>query len=252
MLRRAALIVPILLLLIPVAIAATDVVDAAVDLETERAALRATDRAFATALAGQSFMRFQGFFAPDAVFLGDRVFRGPGAIAEAYGLFFKPEAGATIEWSPSVIEVAASGDLAYTVGDTEVRMPGPDGETTVQPGRFVTVWRKDAAAVWKIQATGALVVSLDPNLGPIHDRLAALAQVWPPMVPLDAELKLETTPETVLTSASGELAVVIGSFRVQARRGEEMEAGSGGYLRLFEQDEDGTWRTIAESLSPPR
>lgn len=250
--QRAALILTVLLLLASSVPASAGDAGLVVDVEKARAAVRDADRAFAATLESRNLMRFQWFLAADAVFLGDGVHRGPGEIAEAWAIFFNPKAGASISWRPTEISVAASGELAYTIGDAEVRMPGQGGEPSVQPGRFLTLWRKDETQAWKVLATGALVVCLDPALGEIRDRLAALAEVWPPLQPLDAEMTLVSIPESVLESASGELAATIGSYRVEARRGAETSAAAGGYLRLWTREDDGAWRAVAEALSPPR
>ena len=57
--------------------------------------------------------------------------------------------GFHITWNPEGAVVSQSGDLGYTYGTNEVTVPERPGTTIKLPGRYLTVWRKDADGVWR-------------------------------------------------------------------------------------------------------
>lgn len=54
--------------------------------------------------------------------------------------------------SGEMTKIAASEDLAYTQGRYRATMNGPDGETVVEEGKWITVWRREANGSWKVIA----------------------------------------------------------------------------------------------------
>jgi uncharacterized protein (TIGR02246 family) len=124
------------------------------DVEKERAAVRAADRAFANAVALRDRELFASFIAEDATFLGGGLTQGRDAIVVDWGIFFATGGRGTITWEPHTVEVAASGDLAYTLGDFEVRSIGPDGQRHKSTGTYVSIWRKRADGSWEVVVDG--------------------------------------------------------------------------------------------------
>ncbi|MEE9563204.1 MAG: SgcJ/EcaC family oxidoreductase, partial [Thermoanaerobaculia bacterium] len=124
------------------------------DLEKERAAVRAADRAFANAVALGDRELFASFIAEDATFLGGGLTQGRDAIVVEWGIFFAAGGRGTITWEPHTVEVAASGDLAYTLGDFEVQSIGPDGQRHKSTGTYVSIWRKRADGSWQVVVDG--------------------------------------------------------------------------------------------------
>jgi ketosteroid isomerase-like protein len=57
----------------------------------------------------------------------------------------------TITWDPNYAEVAASGDMGYTVGRYE-RTSRVGGETVVDSGAYLTVWRRQEDGSWRVKA----------------------------------------------------------------------------------------------------
>ena len=57
----------------------------------------------------------------------------------------------SITWDPNYAEVAASGDMGYTVGRYE-RTSRAEGETVVNAGTYLTVWRRQEDGSWKVKA----------------------------------------------------------------------------------------------------
>lgn len=59
-------------------------------------------------------------------------------------------AGASSGWKATRVEVAKSGDLAYTSGTYDGTMIGADGKPAKDSGNYLTVWKKQADGTWKI------------------------------------------------------------------------------------------------------
>jgi ketosteroid isomerase-like protein len=60
----------------------------------------------------------------------------------------KPPRG-TLIWEPHVAEVAAAGDMGFTMGPWERRPPSDAADTTVFHGHFMTVWQRQPGGAWK-------------------------------------------------------------------------------------------------------
>lgn len=48
------------------------------------------------------------------------------------------------------LDLAASGDMAYTTGTYLAVMVGEDGGTVREPGRWVSIWKRRAGGPWRI------------------------------------------------------------------------------------------------------
>jgi ketosteroid isomerase-like protein len=56
----------------------------------------------------------------------------------------------TITWHANKVGVARSGDLGYTSGTTENSTKDAYGKTKSDKGKYLTVWKKQANAEWKV------------------------------------------------------------------------------------------------------
>ncbi|WP_186757077.1 YybH family protein [Echinicola salinicaeni] len=101
----------------------------------------------------KDFDAFIGFFENDAVMLMSNApaFNGVDEIrANMEGPL--SEEGFSIEWVPSHVEVANSGDLGYTIGTYSMTMEDSTGMSMVENGKYLTVWKKQADGTWKVAA----------------------------------------------------------------------------------------------------
>lgn len=48
------------------------------------------------------------------------------------------------------VDVSDTGDMAYTRGIYTVRMAGPNGEPLAEPGKWVSIWKKQSDGQWRI------------------------------------------------------------------------------------------------------
>jgi len=122
-----------------------------VDVASEKAALLETDRAWAReASEGHDAEKVLAYWTDDArvVMAGEPTLAGKKAIREMVTKSLSTP-GFHITWTPERAEVAASGDVGYTVGTNQFTITDAAGKTTVMPGRYLTVWRRDASGHWK-------------------------------------------------------------------------------------------------------
>lgn len=91
---------------------------------------------------------FYFYAAENAVLYRDQqLIEGKEAI-KAY-IFAIDYTNVTLEWEPTTIEVAASGDLAYTYGNYTYTKKKEDDSIASQKGIFHTVWKRQENGDWK-------------------------------------------------------------------------------------------------------
>lgn len=82
--------------------------------------------------------------------VGGRSHIGPEGIRRAMLPVFADSAF-SLTWDPNYAEIAASGDMGYTVGRYEARST-VDGAMVVNSGTYLTVWRRQDDGTWKVKA----------------------------------------------------------------------------------------------------
>ncbi len=60
--------------------------------------------------------------------------------------------GATLAWTPQGGASAPAGDFGYTWGLSTFTVRNDDGEETVQHGKYISIWRREAGGAWKFVA----------------------------------------------------------------------------------------------------
>lgn len=58
--------------------------------------------------------------------------------------------GINLSWKATKVDVAASGEIAYTVGTYLLTAPDDTGKTTTDRGKYVAVWKKQPDGSWKV------------------------------------------------------------------------------------------------------
>ena len=107
------------------------------------AQVTAAEVAFAKSMVDRDHAAFLTHIADDAVFLnGGKPLRGKAAIGEHWKHFYT---GATppFTWKPDLVEVAASGGLAQSVGP----VAAPGGKVV---SRFYSTWRREPDGRWRV------------------------------------------------------------------------------------------------------
>jgi len=126
----------------------------ATDPNAFKAELIQADREFCREAAGSGARAaFLSKIAEDGLLLSlGQSPTGKDAVHQLYDGF---PGGATLTWKPLRADVAASGDLGYTTGTYELRVPGKDGaDARVSTGNYVTIWKRQADGSWKFVLDG--------------------------------------------------------------------------------------------------
>ncbi len=121
------------------------------DLESERAEIRSTDAAWAAAAGARDADQAASFLAEDAILMPahEPAIHGRDAIARWMAQMLA-NPGSSITWATTDVDVAASGDFAYSIGTNQVQIQMPDGSTITDPGKGLTVWQKHEDGNWKV------------------------------------------------------------------------------------------------------
>jgi uncharacterized protein (TIGR02246 family) len=93
---------------------------------------------------------YMSFYADDAVELpnGEAALQGRDAIRKT--MDFLNDKNNRLTWTPHRVEVARSGDLAYSYGTFEFRSIGKDGRPASEYGKYATVWKKQSDGRWRV------------------------------------------------------------------------------------------------------
>jgi ketosteroid isomerase-like protein len=138
MYRAILTAVSVLALVLPARLSGQSVVLTAVQRQ-----VFAAESAFAASFARRDTAAFAALLAPDAVFFGQNsVMRGKAEVAEGWRPLLIA-AAPPFSWKPEVVEVAASGDLAFSSG------PVFDAEGR-QFGVFNSIWRREGDGTWLV------------------------------------------------------------------------------------------------------
>lgn len=90
---------------------------------------------------------FEFYLTDDALFLvdGGTQIVGRKPIAEYFG-----RGESTLDWKPAKAEVAKSGELGWTWGNSVLKYKDKDGKEQTAYYKYVSVWRKQKNGEWKV------------------------------------------------------------------------------------------------------
>ena len=115
--------------------------------------LKSTDIALQKAVADGDLDKIMTFYADDAVLMptAEPIVVGKAAIREEWHHIlsipdFQNKSALT------KIDVSQSGDLAYSMGTYLSTMQGENGQPVTEPGKWLSVWRRQADGSWLIVA----------------------------------------------------------------------------------------------------
>jgi len=120
------------------------------DTKAAEEAVRKADADWVKAASSKKVEDWVAFYSEDAVVLppNEKTVAGKAAISKPIGeLLSLPEL--TISWTPTAVEVAKSGELAYLYGTYQMSFKGPDGKPVADNGKMVEIWKKQADGTWK-------------------------------------------------------------------------------------------------------
>ncbi|MDH3889871.1 MAG: DUF4440 domain-containing protein [candidate division Zixibacteria bacterium] len=118
------------------------------DTNTEKQKLLDTISAYAELAKEIGFAKaMREYLADDAVMMVDKL--APIQGRETIHKHLSQFGDVNITWAPFYIDMAASCDLAYTLGSWQLHTTGEDGQPEIHPGNYVTIWRKQPDGEWR-------------------------------------------------------------------------------------------------------
>lgn len=120
------------------------------DPQKLRSEIEAVEAAFNASVAEHGIHQgFLEFAADDAILIrNSQAIEGKAAIAARNAN--SSDAGQQLMWTPRKIEVAESGELAYSFGDfVYVSAPDSLGKMDSLTGNFCTIWKRQPDGEWK-------------------------------------------------------------------------------------------------------
>jgi uncharacterized protein (TIGR02246 family) len=123
------------------------------DTKSIESALRDLDAQWSAAAGAKDLEKTVSYYADGANVMPPN---GPAATTkEAIRAAWKElltSAGASISWTATKVEVASSGDMAYTTGTYQLTMNDAAGKPASDHGKYMEVWKKQADRSWKVVA----------------------------------------------------------------------------------------------------
>ena len=123
---------------------------AASDAKSDASTLLKLEAEFMKAAEERGSEGYMSFYAEDAAELPNQhdLLQGKEKIAKT--MAFLDDKNNRLTWTPFHADVAASGDLGYTYGTYEFRSKGKDGKSTVEYGKYASIWKKQKDGSWKV------------------------------------------------------------------------------------------------------
>lgn len=114
--------------------------------------LKETDTALSRAVSERNLEKIMSFYADDAILLPTAEPQVSGKVAiraEWKHILAIPnfESKASLK----NVEVASSGDFGYTTGTYVATMMGEDGKPATEPGKWLTIWKRQSDGNWLIK-----------------------------------------------------------------------------------------------------
>lgn len=113
-------------------------------------AIRLADQGWLRVFAGENLKESVNFVLSTGSVLAPNapIATGPEEIGKLFaGFFALPDL--KIEWTPSKIDVARSGEMGYSTGAYRMSFKDPSGKTIEDHGKYVTIWKKQSGK-WKV------------------------------------------------------------------------------------------------------
>jgi uncharacterized protein (TIGR02246 family) len=118
---------------------------------TDEQAIRDLDAQWSAAAGAKDVDKVVSYYADDAVVFPPNA--PSAATTEAIRTAWREmltTPGAAISWKATKVEVAKSGDMAYSTGTYQLAMNDPTGKPIYDRGKYVEVWKKKADGKWKV------------------------------------------------------------------------------------------------------
>ena len=143
----------------------SDAVDSATDVTAVSAQLDSVYSVFARAYAEADVdLLMDSVYARDGFYLppNSPILEGQEEFRDQFESFLGPiaasgDAGPRITFD--IRERGIDGDLAYDIGIYTIRRPDAPADAPGSSGKFIVIWKRDAAGAWRIHADGFSAVT---------------------------------------------------------------------------------------------
>ena len=123
----------------------------AIDIDSERAALRSTADSYHQAASAKDAQSVVTFYADDAIMVPPNANRVEGIDdVRDYRFGFIETEGVELRFETVRVEVSSGGDLGWTLAIGDVTFVGPDGQPGRDRVRDFHTWKKQEDGSWKI------------------------------------------------------------------------------------------------------
>jgi uncharacterized protein (TIGR02246 family) len=118
----------------------------------DEATIRNLDAQWSKAAGAHDLDGIVSYYSDDAVLLPPNapVAASKQSIRASWAPLAEP--GVSISWQVSKVEVARSGDLAYSTGTYALAIKDPQGKPVTDTGKFMEVWKRQPDGGWKAVA----------------------------------------------------------------------------------------------------
>jgi ketosteroid isomerase-like protein len=118
----------------------------------DEATIRSLDAQWSKAAGAHDLDGIVSYYSDEAVLLPSNAPAAASkeAIRAAWAPFAEP--GVSLSWQASKVEVAKSGDLAYSTGTYVLAMKDLQGKPINDKGKFMEVWKRQPDGGWKAVA----------------------------------------------------------------------------------------------------
>lgn len=191
----------------------------AVDMDAERASLRAAADAYHAAAAAADPAAVSALYTSDGMMIPPNAQSLSGLDAiRAFADSFTEAPGFEMSFGDSMVEVGAGGGMGYTLAEVTVTVDGPDGEPVVEVLRDFHLWEKQGGE-WKVS------VDIWNSPDPAGGSPGPLEGAWIATSVTDAEGNTSNEPQPALyvfTPTHYSMMIATGSEPRAGYQGEEM------------------------------
>ena len=116
----------------------------------DEAAIRAAETAWSAAAQAKDLEKAISYYAADGSTLppNEPKATGTAEIRKTWESMLSAP-GMNLSWTTTSVEIARSGDMAYSLGAYTMAMTGPDGKPMSDRGKYATIWKKQTDGNWK-------------------------------------------------------------------------------------------------------
>jgi ketosteroid isomerase-like protein len=120
-----------------------------IDPQASVIAVKAADTAWSKAAKAHDLEGVLSYYADDAFVMppNQELASNKSGVRKAWtDLLVK---GTTVEWTPGVAESAGSGEMVYVEGFYTAKIAAGKGKTTLDRGKYLSIWKKQPDGTWK-------------------------------------------------------------------------------------------------------